>query len=122
MTKLINKVLVINERRTSMRLCQSEWMALEKICFDEGISRNRLIELVENKKNSCLGLTYLTRLFTLFYFYNKALRPQDVLKQTRGENRISIMLDNLCSPKNATKKKESFRQLKQGPNRESKFY
>ena len=64
----INKVLVINERRTSMRLCQSEWMALEKICFDEGISRNRLIELVENKKNSCLGLTYLTRLFTLFYF------------------------------------------------------
>ncbi len=105
-----------------MRLCQSEWMALEKICFDEGISRNRLIELVENKKNSCLGLTYLTRLFTLFYFYNKALRPQDVLKQTRGENRISIMLDNLCSPKNATKKKESFRQLKQGPNRESKFY
>lgn len=122
MTKLINKVLVINERRTSMRLCQSEWMALEKICFDEGISRNRLIELVENKKNSCLGLTYLTRLFTLFYFYNKALRPQDVLKQTRGENRISIMLDNLCSPKNATKKKESFRQLKQDPNRESKFY
>ena len=122
MTKLINKVLVINERRTSMRLCQSEWMALEKICFDEGISRNRLIELVENKKKSCLGLTYLTRLCTVVYFYNKALCPQDVLKQTRGENRISIMLDNLCSPKNATKKKESFRQLKQGPNRESKFY
>lgn len=121
MTKLVNKVVVINERRTSMRLCQSEWTALEKICFDEGISRNRLIELVEDCKQP-LGLTYLTRLFTLFYFYNKATQPQGVLSQTKGENRIRLMLNNLCAPKNEARQKVSFRQLRPVPNREAKPY
>lgn len=121
MTKLVNKVVVINARRTSMRLCQSEWTALEKICFDEGISRNRLIELVEECKQP-LGLTYLTRLFTLFYFYNKAIQPQGVLNQSSGENRIRVMLNNLCSPKSEARQKVSFRQLRPAPNREAKPY
>lgn len=30
MTKLINKVVMINDRRTSIRLCHKEWEALEE--------------------------------------------------------------------------------------------
>lgn len=76
MTKLVNKVLIINGRRTSMRLCLSEWCALERICREEKLSRNRLIEIIENSNRVHLGLTYLTRLFTLFYFYNQAVSPE----------------------------------------------
>lgn len=122
MTKLVNKVVVVNERRTSMRLCQSEWMALEKICLDEGLSRNRLIELVEDCRQSCLGLTYLTRLFTLFYFYNKAIKLDRLLSKDKGENRVRQMLSLLCSSKNASEQKGLYRQLKPVPNKESKSY
>lgn len=72
MTKLINKVLFINNRRTSMRLCMTEWRLLDDICKNEHISRNDFIELIENSNQSALGLTYYTRLCLMLYFYNKS--------------------------------------------------
>ncbi len=81
MTKLVNKVLFINNRRTSMRLCQTEWKLVDEICKNEHISRNDFIELIENSNLSGLGLTYYTRLFVMLYFYNKS--PQGKIKSRR---------------------------------------
>lgn len=72
MTKLVNKVLFINNRRTSMRLCLTEWKLVDEICKNEHIARNDFIELIENSNSSGLGLTYYTRLFVMLYFYNKS--------------------------------------------------
>ncbi len=72
MTKLVNRVLLINNRRTSMRLCLKEWEVLAEICKTEGLSRNALIELIENNNFSSLGLTYMTRLFIISYLFEAA--------------------------------------------------
>lgn len=72
MTKLVNKVLHINNRRTSMRLCLTEWEVLNEICKKENITKNKLIELIENNNNGRLGLTYITRLFVIVYYHDVA--------------------------------------------------
>ncbi len=72
MTKLVNKIVFINNRRTSMRLCLTEWKLLDSICKNENVSRNDFLELIENSNACGLGLTYYTRLFIMLYFYNKS--------------------------------------------------
>lgn len=72
MTKLTNKILTINNRRTSMRLCCKEWAALDDICSLEQLSRNQLIAMIEKGKNDRLGLAYSTRLFALLYYQRLA--------------------------------------------------
>ena len=71
MTKLVNKIVFINNRRTSMRLCLTEWRLLDSICKNENVSRNDFLELIENNNACGLVLTYYTRLFIMLYFYNK---------------------------------------------------
>ncbi|MBQ9731782.1 MAG: ribbon-helix-helix domain-containing protein [Alphaproteobacteria bacterium] len=73
MTKLSNKVINTNNRRTSIRLCSQEWNVLEDACKNENIHRNELISLIEKSKASNLGLSYATRVFLLLYFRNLAL-------------------------------------------------
>ena len=68
MTKLTNKIITINNRRTSMRLCCKEWNALDDICLREKINRNNLIAMIEDNKDHNLGLAYATRLFLLLYY------------------------------------------------------
>lgn len=65
---------MVNKRRTSMRLYCKEWAALEKICNRENISKNKLLEAIENNKNPKLGLTSAARLFTTLY-YQEAAAP-----------------------------------------------
>ena len=72
MTKLINKIVMVNNRRTSMRLCLKEWEALYEVCKIEKISKNRLIEMIEANKSEVLGLTYSTRLLLVSYFREAA--------------------------------------------------
>lgn len=72
MTKLLNRVIIINKRRTSMRLCQEEWGALDNICKYEKINRNKIFEILESLPDYGLGLTYLTRLFMLMYYQDVA--------------------------------------------------
>ena len=76
MPKLVNKIISINKRRTSMRLCTIEWEALDEICERENISRNKLIEKIEGDKDKEFGLAYSTRLFMVQYFRNAANRPR----------------------------------------------
>ena len=62
-----------------MRLCSKEWSALDDVCLTEKINRNILIGLIENNKNSSLGLTYATRLFLLLYYKSRALKQKENL-------------------------------------------
>ena len=62
-----------------MRLCIKEWSALDEVCLIEKINRNILIGLIENNKNSSLGLTYATRLFLLLYYKSKAFKQKEDL-------------------------------------------
>lgn len=68
MTKLINKIISLHKRRTSMRLADSEWEAMSEICRFENISRNKLIEFIGDYKDEKLGLSCSTRLFLLAYY------------------------------------------------------
>ncbi len=70
MTKLINKIISLHKRRTSMRLADSEWDAMSEICHFENISRNKLIEFIGDHKDEKLGLSCSTRLFLLSYYRN----------------------------------------------------
>lgn len=86
MTKLINKIISLNNRRTSMRLADSEWDALHEICEHENMSRNKLIECIERTKEENLGLSCCTRLFILVYYRNNA-----TLKKTSSQNLIQAL-------------------------------
>lgn len=59
-----------------MRLCTLEWDALNEVCEKENISRNKLIERIENDKDDTLGLAYSTRLFLVQYYRDAANRPR----------------------------------------------
>lgn len=78
MPKLVNKIITVNKRRTSMRLCTLEWDAIDEICGKENISRNKLIEKIENEKDMALGLSYSTRLFLVQYFRDAANKPRRI--------------------------------------------
>lgn len=87
MTKLSNKVINTNNRRTSIRLCSQEWDVLEDACKNERLHRNELISLIERSKASNLGLSYATRLFLLLYFRNLSQRQEkrNILSETLNE-------------------------------------
>lgn len=70
MTELINKVIFISNKKTSMRLAAAEWNALNMICERERIKRNHLLELINNRKDNKLGLTCSVRLFAIIYLYH----------------------------------------------------
>jgi len=69
MSKLTNKIIRLNNRRTSIRLCESEWTALEDLCKKENLRRNALINILDNKKNKELTLTGTIRLFAISYYH-----------------------------------------------------
>lgn len=69
---LCNRIIRINNHRTSMRLCRQEWDALNEICKTEKMSRNHLIELINNHKENNIGLAYATRVFALSYYRQKS--------------------------------------------------
>ncbi len=68
MTKLCNRIITVNSRRTSMRLCSQEWKALDEVCRKEKLSRSELVTIIEKNKNEIFGLAYATRLFLLLYY------------------------------------------------------
>ncbi len=84
MAELTNKIIFISNKKTSMRLAAAEWKALEIICERERIKRNHLLELINNRKDSKLGLTSSVRLFAIIYFYHLLTdNKQNYAPQTR---------------------------------------
>ena len=64
---LLCKNVVVNGRRTSMRLDKETWTALSDICRRENISLYKLCSLIDTAKGMA-GLSSATRLFVLTYF------------------------------------------------------
>lgn len=109
MTKLINKVIIINKRRTSMRLCLEEWKALDEICKREKLNRNKIIEKLEAFHDSGLGLTYMTRLFMLMYYHDAA--TEALLQKTEQQPRAGKILTKIEKlPRPGSKKNSTTRE------------
>ncbi len=69
MAELSSKVIFIDKRKTSMRLANAEWEAIDSICKRENIKRNNLLEMINARKDAKMGLTCSVRLFSLIYYY-----------------------------------------------------
>ena len=64
---LICKNVIVNGRRTSMRLDRETWMSLTDICLREKINIHELCSKIDTVKGRS-GLSSATRLFVLTYF------------------------------------------------------
>lgn len=76
MASLSNRVISIYNRKTSMRLAQAEWDAINTICKRENIKRKKLFELIDTNRDKRLGLTSSVRLFSIIYYQNSALNKK----------------------------------------------
>jgi predicted DNA-binding ribbon-helix-helix protein len=73
---LISKIIVIEKKKTCLRLAEDEWEAIDIICKKENIKRNNLIELINKTKSQQITLTSSIRVFSIIYFYNELIHPK----------------------------------------------
>ena len=74
---LICKNVIVNGRRTSMRLDRETWISISDICERERISIHELCSKIDLARGKS-GLSSATRLFVLTYFrseLNKYEKP-----------------------------------------------
>lgn len=64
---LICKNVIVNGRRTSMRLDRETWISLSDICLREKITIHELCSKIDRMRDKA-GLSGATRLFVLMYF------------------------------------------------------
>ena len=64
---LVCKNVIVNGRRTSMRLDKETWTSLYDICARERLNIHELCSKIDNIKGES-GLSSATRLFVLTYF------------------------------------------------------
>ncbi len=64
---LVCKNVIVNGRRTSMRLDRETWVSLADICAREGLTIHELCSKIDSAKGQS-GLSSATRLFVLTYF------------------------------------------------------
>ncbi|MBO7332552.1 MAG: ribbon-helix-helix domain-containing protein [Alphaproteobacteria bacterium] len=78
---LLCKNVVVNGRRTSMRLDRETWQALSDICKRENISLYKLCSLIDDAKQES-GLSSATRLFVLTYYRRSLAKYETGIPQT----------------------------------------
>ncbi|KAF0114457.1 MAG: hypothetical protein FD149_1839 [Rhodospirillaceae bacterium] len=71
MTTLVNRNVVVDGRRTSMRLEPEMWEALEEVCRREDITVSEFCSIVDGIRGDG-GLTAATRVCLLLYFRDVA--------------------------------------------------
>ena len=64
---LVCKNVIVNGRRTSMRLDRETWSSLADICARERLTIHDLCSRIDNGRGNS-GLSSVTRLFVLTYF------------------------------------------------------
>ncbi len=82
MTKLTNRVISIFDRKTSMRLANPEWLAIDDICHREHIKRKKLFELIAANKDPKIGFTCSVRLFAITYMHS-LISEQNLYKSSQ---------------------------------------
>lgn len=78
---LLCKNVIVNNRRTSMRLDRETWFALSDICRRENISLYKLCSLIDSSRGT-VGLSASTRLFVLTYFRRVLAKYEANVKPT----------------------------------------
>lgn len=73
MVKTSSHIIYINNKKTSIRLTQTEWNAVNTICEKENLKRTNLFNLINQNKNKELSLTASIRLFSIIYFQKMLL-------------------------------------------------
>ena len=71
MVILMNKVITLHKKKTSMRLTNLEWNIFNALCEHEKIKRRFLLEYICTNRSSELNLTSAVRLFMLLYLFEK---------------------------------------------------
>lgn len=89
MVNLVNRVININNKKTSMRMTIAEWQAFEIICKSENITKNNLINLINTNKNHTICLTNSVRLFSIVYFHQLLKQKQQRLYNSTKTPEIS---------------------------------
>ena len=92
MAELSSRVIVIDKHKTSMRLANAEWEAVDSICKRENIKRNYLLEMINTHKDAKMGLTCSVRLFSLIYYYH-LLTKEPMPKNTHLVNASSPIFE-----------------------------
>ena len=91
---LLCKNVVVNGRRTSMRLDKETWNALFDICRRENITLHKLCSRIDSAKGNG-GLSSSTRLFVLLYYRLSLAKYEGVVRsfeQTTPDFRIEQIL------------------------------
>ena len=68
---LLSRNVTINGHRTSVRLEQASWEAIEEICSSEGVSLHELCSMIEGQRNGS-SRTSAVRAFIVTYFRTAA--------------------------------------------------
>ena len=79
---LVCKNVIVNGRRTSMRLDRETWVSLADICEREGLTIHELCSKIDAVKGQS-GLSSATRLFVLTYF-RFVLNKYEKVNETLG--------------------------------------
>ncbi|MDD9877942.1 MAG: ribbon-helix-helix domain-containing protein [Magnetovibrio sp.] len=66
-SQLISRNITVNGRRTSMRLEEAAWEAIDDICAHEGVSINDLCTAIDQRRSTS-SRTATVRAFIVTYF------------------------------------------------------
>lgn len=89
--RLMSRNIVVNGRRTSMRLEEAGWEAIDEICSLEGITLNELCTAID-LRNSGSSRTAAVRAFIFTYF---RLLARESGHQSRG--RVGKLIPGFAS-------------------------
>ncbi len=95
MSTLVNKNVMVDGRRTSMRLEPEMWQALQDICRLENIKIGRICTMV-NKRKGESSLTSAMRVFIISYF--RALAMADMVREIQSDAMVAERELVSCSP------------------------
>ncbi len=88
---MISKNVTINGRRTSLRLEQASWEAMDDICKCEGLTLHELCSLIETRRQGA-SRTSAVRAFIVTYFRTAVAEYGDLQRGT-----ASIILPKLAA-------------------------
>ena len=66
-SRLVSRNITVNGHRTSMRLEEASWEAIDDICRHEGVSLNELCSAIDHRRSTS-SRTSAVRAFIVTYF------------------------------------------------------
>jgi len=86
---LISRNVTVNGHRTSIRLEQVTWDALDEICAIEGLGVHEICSMIDSQRVNS-SRTSAVRTFILSYFRNAAIEAGIFSKNQRDKSEFQI--------------------------------